>query len=436
MRYRFKIALALLSMNSFTTYSATNDGPVTEELLVKDVKVILRSNPASEIVSVQLYWQGGALNVTEETQGIEPFLFNSAQLDAKKYFKKNWNKLLQGTGSELGTQASRNFTVVNLRCIRKDFDGLWEIFTNYIIKSSFNDERTEVARQQMLAQIRTRKDAPDVYIRDLAEQQFYQGHAYQMSPSGTEESIKKITMKQMNSHRKDHLKKNRLLLVVVGNVDKEDLRKKVSNTFGKLSKSKDPLEFPEMVRLTRANLKIEERDLPTNYILGLFAAPSLRDPDYYPTAIAVDILKWRLFEEIRTKRNLSYAPDAFLAANFANYGGIYATTDKPDSTAKVMLTEVKKLRREPVPEKIVRDRINMYITKYYLDNQSGVAQSRFLAQLELAGAGWQESEQIVEKLRRVTAEDVHRVANEYFKNFQFVYLGNPELIKEEVFTGL
>ena len=101
-----------------------------------------------------------------------------------------------------------------------------------------------------------------------------------------------------------------------------------------------------------------------------------------------------------------------------------------------MLAEVEKLRREPVAEKIVRDRINMYITQYYLKNQSGIAQSRFLAQLELAGSGWQESEQIVEKLRSVTAEDVNRVANEYLKNFQFVYLGNPELIKEEVFTRL
>ena len=78
----------------------------------------------------------------------------------------------------------------------------------------------------------------------------------------------------------------------------------------------------------------------------------------------------------------------------------------------------------------------MYPTRYYLDNESNAAQGQFLARFELAGLGWQEGEKVVEKLRMVTAEDVQRVANEYFKNIQFVFLGKTELIDEKVFTSM
>ncbi len=43
---------------------------------------------------------------------------------------------------------------------------------------------------------------------------------------------------------------------------------------------------------------------------------------------------------------------------------------------------------------------------------------------------------MIDEIRKVKSEDVLRVANLYFKNLQFVYLGNPELIDEAVFTSM
>jgi len=428
-KFSLFIIIQLSLVNFASHLGAVNGSATTEEFLVKNLKVILKANTSNEIISVQLYLKGGVLNLTEENQGIEEFIFNSATLTDRKYADKSWNKILQGTGSGLGSISEKNFTVISLQCTKQYFDQMWEVFTDYVMKNGFYDERTEIARERMLTKIRRQPDVPDVYIRKLAEEQFYKGHPYQLDPMGIEASISKIKMKDMQSYLKKNLKKTKLLLVVVG-------KKKVSDTFGKISKGKYKPTFPDRVNHTRPNLKVVERDLPTNYILGLFSAPSPKNPDYYPMTIAIDILKWRLFEEIRTKRNLSYAPDAFLATNFANYGGVYATSVEPDSTIKIMLEELKKLRKEPVIEKDLRDRISMNLTRYYLSNESNSAQGQFLARFELSGLGWQQGEKMVENLRSVTAEDVKRVANQYFKNIQFIILGNPKLIDENLITLL
>jgi len=78
----------------------------------------------------------------------------------------------------------------------------------------------------------------------------------------------------------------------------------------------------------------------------------------------------------------------------------------------------------------------MNLTRYYLSNESNSAQGQFLARFELSGLGWQQGEKMVENLRSVTAADVQRVANQYFKNIQFIILGNPKLIDENLITLL
>jgi hypothetical protein len=40
--------------------------------------------------------------------------------------------------------------------------------------------------------------------------------------------------------------------------------------------------------------------------------PSMTSPDIYPMYVASSLLRDRVFEEVRVKRNMSYAPDAFL----------------------------------------------------------------------------------------------------------------------------
>jgi len=77
------------------------------------------------------------------------------------------------------------------------------------------------------------------------------------------------------------------------------------------------------------SIKIVRRELPTNYIMGCYSAPRFGSAESYPMILAESILEDRLFEEVRTKRSLSYAPAAGLGRLFTNYGLIYVTAVRP-----------------------------------------------------------------------------------------------------------
>ena len=151
--------------------------------------------------------------------------------------------------------------------------------------------------------------------------------------------------------------------------------------------------------------------------------------------VAASLLRDRVFEEVRVKRNLSYAPDAFLRSQSANIGGLYVTAVDANQAVRVMLNEILRLQREPIDQDDITAVIAQFLTTYYMSQETNAAQAAELAQYELIGGGWHNSLLFLEKLRAVTPADVQRAAQKYMHNFRFVVLGNPAQIDKNVFTG-
>jgi len=148
------------------------------------------------------------------------------------------------------------------------------------------------------------------------------------------------------------------------------------------------------------------------------------------------LLRDRVFEEVRVKRNLSYAPDAFLLSQGANIGGIYVTAVDANQAVRVMLNEITRLQREQISQDDINAIVAQFLTTYYMGQETNAAQAAELAQHELIGGGWRHSLEFLQKLRAVTPADVQRAAQKYMRNIRFVVLGNPAQIDKNVFTAL
>jgi predicted Zn-dependent peptidase len=199
-----------------------------------------------------------------------------------------------------------------------------------------------------------------------------------------------------------------------------------------------------------STVDVTQRGLPTNYVQGLFTAPPITSPDIYPMEVAAAMLRDRVFEEVRVKRNLSYAPNAFLNSQGANVGGIYVTAVDANHAVGIMLNEIALIQKglahsfdqktqQPVLVPIDKSNIDavaaQFLTTYYLGQETNAAQAANLAEYELIGGGWRNSFETIAKLRAVTPADVQRVAQKYMRNIRFVVLGNPAQIDKNVFTG-
>jgi predicted Zn-dependent peptidase len=411
-------------------------GPVVSEFLAAGIPVIYKPIEANEVIAVRLYLRGGSANLTAETAGIENFMTAAATRGTEKYSRDEFAARSAATGTAIGGNANPDYTVITVQAVSEHWDEAWDLFTQAALHPTFPAEEVGLVRDQIVNQLKGRLDNPDAYLALLANEQFYAGHPYAIDPLGTVEAVEAIGPDDLARWHEQRLTKENLLLVVVGNVPREDVERKIEAAFGDLPESGGaPNPVPE-IQPTDSRVEVTERELPTNYIRGQFISPDPGHPDFPAMQVATDILSDRFFEEVRTKRNLSYAAFAGLSQRRANYGLVYVTAVQPDTTLTVMLHEIDRLKTEPITAERLAENVNVFLTQYWLAQETNMEQAAILGAFEIVGGGWEKSADFVEGVRNVTPADIQRVAETYMKDMQFVVIGNPATIDDALFTSL
>ena len=404
----------------------------TVDFTTRGVRVILRRNSANDVIAANLYLLGGVRQATEANAGIEPFLFAASERGTAKYPGERARLTAEALGSTFVIEPTPDWTMFGFRALRATLDSTWSLFADRIMAPSLEPQAVELIRAQLLAGARSRRDSPDALVSYLADSLGFAGHAYAISPVGTEASIAGLTPDALREYRESQIVTSRMLLVVVGNVDRATVERLVTSTLGSLPKSTYAWTPPDAAPVHDGALTVVQRPLPTNYLLGRFTGPAAEQwEDYQALRVATAILSGRLFNEIRARRNLTYAVDATFTEGAISAGGIYITTVLPDSALTLIRKEVARLQYELVDAASLARLVQGFLTEYFLNNETNAAQGDFLARAALYRGDYRAAGRFVDELRDVTPEDVRRVARQYIQNIRWAYVGNPARITGE-----
>lgn len=416
-----------------TTMSVAEQAALVSEFDVNGLKVLVKRRASAPTIAVGLFVRGGARNINEKNAGIENLMLNVASEASKKYSREVVRRELAGTGSSIGAGSNNDYSVLSLATTRRNFDKTWDIYTDLVLNPTFETADLQRIREGIVTGLREQESDADNYLQILQDRVIYANHPYSNEVNGTIETLNAFTSKDLRDYHKKIMETSRLLLVVVGDIDANDLKKRVSETLGKLPRGNyketpyPPLDF------SKATVDVSTRTLPTNYIQGVFNAPPLGDSDYSAMRVAMTLLQGRVFQEVRVKRQLSYAPNAELNSLSANTANIYVTAVDANQAVSVMLNEINELKTTPIDEDILSNISGHFLTLYYLDQQTNGTQAAELAKYELIGGGWRNSFEFLNRIRKVTPADVQTVSRKYMKNIRFVVVGNPLAINKEIF---
>jgi len=410
--------------------------PVITKFVVAGIPVILKPITANDVVAVRLYVRGGSAAQTATTAGIERFIGSVASRGTAKYDGDEFAALATTTGTNIAFEAGYDFSAFQAQGVRQHWNQTWDLFTQAVLHPLFPPEEVEQIRGRLLNGLKQRVDDPDSHLEMAADSVLYAGHAYAVNPEGSPDAIARITRDELAAWHKRRLTRENLVLVVVGNVSRADLTKKVQAAFGALPATGGAA--PKLAPLgdLKPDVLLVKQDLPTNYIMGVYVAPDPRSPDFPALRVATRVLSERLFEEVRTKRNLSYAVYSGMGSRSANRANIYVTAVDPDTTLKVMLNEIRRLQQEPVPVDRLKQSINVFATGLLMQQQTNMGQAAQLGLWEISGGGYQNAGRYIERLRAVTPQDVQRVATKYLRNARFVIIGDPSKIDRALLMPL
>lgn len=406
------------------------DGDVTYSQ-VGGVGVLVRRWPGAELVATTLAMRGGVLNVSPRTQGVELLGLRTAASGGPASLTKDaFSRKLSKLGGTLEAGAAANYSLLAGKSLRADWEPTLELLLDVFLHPRISDSELELQRSRLLQELKREQESPDDALQYLAEQLMFRGTPYALRPQGTPESVERLTQEDVQGQLARLRAQNRLLLVVVGDVEPAAVFALAEKHLLGLPRGGPLPAPPAPVHFTEPRLLAERRALPTNYILASFAGPSWSSRDFAAARLAVSVLSEREFLEVRTRRNLSYAPEVRLSTSRPqSFGALYLSAAEPKVALPVMQRVVEELAKEPLPEEELKGDRAALLVEFFLTEETTDGAAQRLLEAQLLGGDWRLIRTLPEGVRRTTPKDVQSFVQGYVHNYQVVVVGDPDTVQ-------
>jgi zinc protease len=402
---------------------------------VGGVHVILRRNTANDVVAANLYLLGGTQQSTPQTAGTEPFLLWVSERGTKHYSRDALTSKMAALGSSIVVEPRDDWTMFGFRGTRDTFDSTWAILTDRLMAATLAPADVEFIRAQVVAGVRQKNDSPDDLVQTLADSLLFAGQPYAIPATGDERSLSSITAADLQKYRETQMVTSRMLLVVVGNIERARLEKLILPTLGTLPHGNYKWTAPPDPQTRPSDVMFVQRPLPTNYFLGYYSGPRSTSADYQALRIATSVLSGRLFTEIRVRRNLTYDVSAPFIERAIASGGLYVTTLYPDSVLGIMRREIARMQSTLLDPENLNVIVQQFITEYFLNNETDAEQANQIARAELYRGDYRLAGQFVDQLRAVTPVQIRDAARKYMKGTHFAYVGDSTKVSKQLITS-
>ncbi len=414
-----------------STKAAVKKTHGVEAFEYRGLKVLIKTLPQLPIFSLRWTGLGGARIEPSTLAGIGSLWSRSVASGARANDGKIWtrneiNEKVDRLSASLSSFHGKNSFGHQADGLSDDFDELFSLLSAIKSEPLFVKEEVELERSHQLLDLKSSEDSPGTVVNRLFAEKLFGKHPYGRASIGTVASIKKIKAKDLLAfHKKGEAQAQ--ILSIVGDISRERVEAALERywnkkTFTKHKKLKAlPMNFPTKKIEVRKFLKKEQ----THILIG-YPTTSMFGKDRWPLLGLAAVLSGqggRLFMELRDKMSLCYtvAPTHMEGLDGGYFGFYIATSPEKEMIAREALQrEIDRVIESGIPEEEWNKARTFYSGNFEIEQQRLAAQAMGMNLDELYGLGFAEYYEFESHLKKVTAADLKRVAQKYFKGAPLV----------------
>ncbi|MEO0699110.1 MAG: insulinase family protein, partial [Pseudomonadota bacterium] len=350
--------------------------------------------------------------------------------------------LLEQLGASIGISSGRDGVYASVTAPNVNLAAAGEVLVDVIQNANYPDEEVERERKRTMDGFSTTLKNPGALASLVATRIMYDDAPYGRVSNMT--SMAAITREDLVEHRQTWWHPGHAKLVVSGGMSAEDSAALSESLFGGWT-SDAPL--PQAVNGLAGDtpaprtLVIDMPDAGQAAVVASVRAISRSDADFYPLWLANTVLgsgsNGRLFEEVRTKRGLSYGASSRLGQSLdAALLTARAQTknETADEVAAVFFDQFKLLADAPADEDTLQKR-RLFLSGAIarsLETTGGF--NGQVANLMLRGIEPREAFAIAERLASVSADDAAAMAAKYLdgERASLVIVGDAKQFLEDL----
>lgn len=416
-------------------------GITSKRMVLNNGMVLLTSEQrALPMVSIELLIDAGSRYEPANQAGLANLTAKLLTYGTKRRSALQISDTLDFIGASLEAGCGQDAASVSMTVLKKDLATGLELLAEVLTQSTFPQPEIDRQKQAIIASIRAKEEDPGAVAGKAFSAALFPQSPYGRPVEGTEASVKGLQQKSLQEFFARNYRPNRSMIAVVGDVSEQEIAQALNTALRNWSKGEPsgPPLAPTNIgapKVVRVNKDLTQ----ANIILG-HNGVARGNPDYYAIQVMNYILggggfSSRAMDSIRNERGLAYSVYSYFAAEKSRGSFEFVMQTKNETALeaiRIATEEVRRMREQPVSEQELSEAKDYLIGSFPLRFDTNRKVATFLAQVEYFQLGLDYPDRYADLVRKVTREDVQRVAKQYLQPERLitVIVGNVKKIGE------
>jgi len=417
------ISFMLSSLLVISSAEALMKEHVHEKVLSNGLKVLLLENHKAPVVTFQVWYRVGSRNEEWGKTGLSHMLEHMMFKGTKSVPPEEFSRIIQENGGNDNAFTSSDYTAYfeNISADRVQIPIELESDRMQNLMLRENDFLTE--RQVVMEERRLRTDDnPKASLFEQLAATAFQIQPYHWPTIGWMEDIRRFALEDLKTHYRTYYNPVNAIVVVVGDFKVEEILPVIEKAFASIPEGKAPDQKKDEEQPQAGERRIivkKEAQLP--YLMMAYHVPNLRDPDSYALEVLSAVLSSgkssRLYQSLVREGQLALSADTDYSL-VSRDPGLFSLTVEPlpgkdvGEVEKALNQEIERIQKTQIGQHELDKAKNQLEAAFLYGQDSLFYQAMLLAQYEIA-ADWRSIDDYIQSIRKVTPEDVMRVANRY-----------------------
>ena len=408
----------------FSIHFAHAEPKASKTVLKNGLAVILVEENKAPVVTFQVWYKVGSRNERIGKTGLSHLLEHMMFKGTARHGKGEFSRIVAKNGGTENAFTGNDYTAYfeNFSADRIDLSLELEAdrMQNLLIDPTEFRLEMEVVKEERRS--RTDDDPYSSLVETLYATAFLV-HPYHNPVIGWMDDLNNFDRDDAYQHYKQYYQPNNATVVIVGDFKSETLLPKITALFETIPNGADPnLRMPQEPPQSGERRAIVKKEAQLPAIFMGFHVPNYKNHDTYPLSVLASILSSG--KSSRLYKALVYQQQLALDA-----GGQYEdlTTDpelfyfygtpRPgialEAVEAALNVEIKRLQSDKVPDVELTKVKNQIEASFVFGADSNFARAMQIGRAETVGAGYDYTVHYLENIRKVTADDIQRVAKAY-----------------------
>lgn len=394
-------------------------------VLPNSLRVLSVHLPESQTATVLVLVRTGSRFEIKQKNGISHFLEHMLfKGTTKRPSKKEIAELMDSVGASFNAFTSKEYTGYYVKVATQHINLALDVVSDIFINSTIDPKEVEKERRVILEELKMREDLPMVKLAEALDEALYGDQPIGWRVGGTKESVSNITRNDIVDYYKLHYVAPSTTVCFVGPFDHKESLEKVRSYFdGVRSEASAPDASPTITHQKEPTLlsKIKSTD-QTHCAIG-FRAFGVQHQDRFALELLSIILgggmSSRLFQRVREEEGLAYHVHS--ECDFGSDAGSMTIKagvahDKVGYAIEAIINELRAVKEGGIIQEELKKGKDQIKGQMALSLESSSDWASFYGEQEVVQNKVFTPQEILQRIDKVTLEDVTRVARDIISN--------------------